>query len=83
MFLLLTKRPSNINKYIPAEWEDGAPDNVMFGTSPVNQKTANKLIPQLAKVKGRRFISAEPQLGPIDLLQFAIHNGVVHGRLCD
>ncbi len=26
MFLLLTKRPSNINKYIPAEWEDGAPE---------------------------------------------------------
>jgi len=62
MFLLLTKRPSNINKYIPESWKENPPKNVMFGTSPVNQGTANKLIPQLAKVKGKRFISLEPQL---------------------
>lgn len=47
MFLLLTKRPSNINKYIPEEWKSTPPSNVMFGTSPVNQETANKLILQL------------------------------------
>ena len=47
MFLLLTKRPSNINKYIPEEWKSTPPANVMFGTSPVNQETANKLILQL------------------------------------
>jgi hypothetical protein len=34
----------------------------MFGTSPVDQKTANSLIVQLSKVNGKRFISAEPQL---------------------
>lgn len=67
MFLLLTKRPSNINKYIPASWKKSPPENVMFGTSPVDQKTADKLIPQLLKVKGNRFLSVEPQLGKIDL----------------
>lgn len=67
MFLMLTKRPSNINKYIPDSWKDNPPANVMFGTSPVNQKTANDLIPQLAKVKGKKFLSIEPQLEEIDL----------------
>lgn len=67
MFLLLTKRPSNINKYIPESWKTLPPDNVMFGTSPVNQETANKLIPQLMKVKGKRFLSIEPMLSSIDI----------------
>lgn len=83
IFLLLTKRPSNINKYIPEQWKDGAPDNVMFGTSPVNQATANKLIVQLAKVKGKRFVSIEPQLDYVDLMQPAIDGDVVNGRLID
>lgn len=67
MFLFLTKRPSNINKYIPEYWKENPPDNVMFGTSPVNQATANILIPQLLQVKGNKFLSCEPMLGPIDL----------------
>jgi protein gp37 len=68
MFLLLTKRPSNINKYIPESWKDNPPKNVMFGTSPVDQETANKLIVQLSKVNGKRFLSVEPQLEKIDLM---------------
>lgn len=67
MFLLLTKRPSNIHKYIPFHWQEKAPDNVMYGTSPVDQETADKLIPQLLQVEGRKFLSCEPLLGPIDL----------------
>lgn len=67
MFLLLTKRPSNINKYIPKSWKENPPSNVMFGTSVVNQKTADDLIPQLFKVNGQRFLSIEPQLDEIDL----------------
>jgi protein gp37 len=69
MYLFLTKRPSNINKYIPKSWKTNPPNNVMFGTSPVNQETADKLIPQLIEVKGKRFLSVEPQLGEIDLLK--------------
>lgn len=67
MFLLLTKRPSNINKYIPESWKTNPPKNVMFGTSVVNQKTSNDLIPQLYKVNGQRFLSIEPQLDEVDL----------------
>lgn len=66
-FLLLTKRPSNINKYIPEQWKENPPVNVMFGTSPVNQETANKLIPQLLQVNGKKFLSIEPMLDEIDL----------------
>lgn len=67
LFLLLTKRPSNINKYIPDEWKENPPKNIIFGTSPVNQETSDKLIPQLLKVNGKRFLSIEPQLDFIDL----------------
>ena len=65
MFLLLTKRPSNINKMIPAKWHTDPPKNVMFGTSPVDQKTFETLVPQLRRVNGRRFLSVEPHLGNI------------------
>jgi protein gp37 len=69
IFLFLTKRPSNINKYIPESWKTDPPGNVMFGTSPCDQKTAETLIPQLLEVKGRKFLSCEPLLGPIDLFK--------------
>lgn len=67
MFLLLTKRPSNINKYIPESWKENPPANVMFGTSPVNQETFDKLVGQLLEVKGKRFLSVEPQLDYVNV----------------
>ena len=70
IFLFLTKRPSNINKYIPEDWKQNPPQNVMFGTSPVTQETADKLIPQLLQVNGYRFLSVEPQLEELDLTQW-------------
>jgi protein gp37 len=65
-FLLLTKRPSNINKYIPKSWKIAPPENVMFGTSIVNQETV-RLAEQLLYVAGRKFISCEPMIGAVDL----------------
>ena len=67
MFLLLTKRPSNINKYIPESWKQTPPKNVMFGTSPVNQQTFDTLTRHLLEVNGLRFLSIEPQLDNIEL----------------
>jgi len=75
-FLLLTKRPSNINKYIPEHWKTAPPINIMFGASPVNQETADKLISQLLQVKGKRFLSIEPQLDKVDILKYL--NRTVH-----
>lgn len=74
IFLLLTKRPSNINKMIPESWKTDPPKNVMFGTSPVNQTTALKLIPQLLQVNGKRFLSIEPQLDIVDITNKGLHN---------
>lgn len=67
IFQLFTKRPSNINKYIPDDWKTKPPKNVYFGASVVNQATANTLIPQLLKVEGNKFLSVEPMLDAIDL----------------
>lgn len=67
MFLLLTKRPSNINKYIFESWKETPPQNVMFGTSPVNQQTFETLVRHLQEVNGKRFLSIEPQLDKIVL----------------
>ena len=66
-FLLLTKRPSNINKYIPESWKENPPENVMFGTSPVSQTTYKTLVRQLLEVNGKRFLSIEPQLDFISI----------------
>lgn len=66
LFLLLTKRPSNINRLIPASWISTPPENVMFGTSPVDQKTFHQLKNQLLTVAGKRFLSIEPQLENIN-----------------
>lgn len=77
IFLFLTKRPSNINKYIPESWKDNPPQNVMFGTSVVNQETAYKLIPQLLEVNGLRFLSVEPQLDDLSLIKW-LPSGNIH-----
>jgi len=66
-FLLLTKRPSNINKYIREKWKENPPTNVVYGCSPVDQKTYDTFIRQMEKVKGKKFLSIEPQLGEIEL----------------
>lgn len=66
LFLLLTKRPSNINKYIPQEWKTYPPNNVMFGASVVNPSTAKDVKRHMDKVSGKKFYSVEPQLEFID-----------------
>ena len=79
MFLLLTKRPSNINKYIPEGWKIYPPKNVMFGTSPVNQATFDLLVRQLKQVQGKRFLSIEPQLSEIALGQLTGIDWIIQG----
>lgn len=72
LWLLLTKRPENVRGMVPVEWlaPGGWPTNVMVGTSPCNQETADRCIPELLKVPGRRFLSIEPLLGAVDLSAF-------------
>lgn len=68
-FLLLTKRPQNINKYMPDHWKDSCPSNVWFGCTVVNQAEADRDIPHLLQSPGfgNKFLSIEPMLEPINL----------------
>ena len=81
-WLMLTKRPENILRMWPsAGYSDaGVPGtlgrrlfikNVWLGTSISDQATADRNITELVKCRGLSpvfFLSAEPLLGPIDLL---------------
>jgi protein gp37 len=72
-WLLLTKRPQNIEKMLPdartgvKPWGQGWP-NVWLGTTVENQAEADRRIPHLLAVPAAvRFLSCEPLLGPVDL----------------
>lgn len=68
-WLLLTKRPQNIEKM--ARWGKKWPDNVWLGTTVENQKYAKLRLPHLLKHDvSVRFLSCEPLLGNIDLTQW-------------
>lgn len=69
LFLLLTKRPSLINRTlanIVPLWLENPPKNVMFGASIVNPETALDVARHMNKVNGRIFYSVEPQLSFIN-----------------
>lgn len=70
-WLILTKRPENVRAMVPEHWLERWPENVMTGTSPCNQETADTCIPALLSVPGRRFLSMEPLLGPVNLAECA------------
>jgi protein gp37 len=82
MFLFLTKRPSNIAKYIPESWHTNCPTNVMFGTSISTQSHFHDLVEKLRDAPGQRFLSIEPQLdciipapGDLDGIHWVIQGG--------
>jgi protein gp37 len=65
-WLLLTKRPENIDMLLPAgKWH-----NVWLGVSTEDQVRANERVPQLLQLRDRvpvLFLSVEPQIGPVTL----------------
>lgn len=76
-WLLLTKRPQNIAKYLPSDWDSGYP-NVWLGTSVENQTEADRRIPELLNVPAVvRFLSMEPLLGPVDLREITDGDGTI------
>jgi protein gp37 len=65
-WLLLTKRPQNIERLVP--WRNDWPTNVWLGTSVENQTLAEKRLPFLLKNGAAvRFLSCEPLLGKLNL----------------
>lgn len=72
-WLLLTKRPENVNDmiYEIGHWTLDEFDNVWMGTSVENQQTADERIPHLLQIPARvRFLSMEPLLGPVDISEY-------------
>ncbi|MCZ4270781.1 DUF5131 family protein [Maritalea porphyrae] len=70
-FLLLTKRPQNIAKYLPADWGTGYP-NVWLGTTVENQTEAERRIPHLLRVNAAiHFLSCEPLQSELSLTEIA------------
>jgi len=68
-WLLLTKRPQNIDLMAP--WTDEWPQNVWLGTTIEDQTRAEERLPSLLKHRAKtRFLSCEPLLGTVDLSQW-------------
>lgn len=64
-FLVLTKRPARMRMFCGST---SVPPNVWLGVSVEDQRTADERIPLLLSTPAaRRWISAEPLLGPVDL----------------
>jgi protein gp37 len=62
---ILTKRPQNIAKMLPADWAYGYP-NVWLGTTTEDEKHYRMRWPVLSKIPAaRRFISYEPAVGQL------------------
>jgi len=69
-WLLLTKRPENVLRMWPTIFGNQR-HNVWLGTSISDQATADKAVPELLKCRDLSpvlFLSAEPLVGPVDLL---------------
>jgi len=62
---LLTKRPQNIRKMLPADWGNGYP-NVWLGTTTEDARAYKQRASHLLKVPAAiHFVSYEPALGPL------------------
>ena len=72
IFMLVTKRPQLIGRYLPPFWDEIA-ERVWLLTTAENQEEANRRIPALVQSCAHRAraavygVSCEPLLGPIDL----------------
>ncbi len=68
-YQILTKRPERITAHLPGDWGDGYP-NVWLGVSAENQALFDMRVSILSNIPATvRFVSAEPLLGPIRILE--------------
>jgi protein gp37 len=72
-WLLLTKRPQNIQKMLPGDWGSNGRHNVWLGTTAEDQARFDQRWPILAKIPASvRFISYEPAIGAVRLHEGAV-----------
>lgn len=76
---LLTKRPQNILKQLPADWGDGWP-HVWLGVSAEDQKHYDLRWTILSQIPAAiRFISYEPALGPLSIAASPYPHWIISG----
>lgn len=82
-WLLLTKRPENIETLLPKSWiYDETPDNVWLGVTVEDQAHVNRIaqMGMYSDLFSGIFVSVEPMLGPVSLTEFReIYNWVIIG----
>jgi protein gp37 len=78
---LLTKRPQNIHKMLPADWGNGW-QNVWLGATTEDQEQLSERAWHLAQIPAViRFLSYEPALGPLDLRSVTNRWGTIWNAL--
>ena len=75
---LLTKRPERIAASLPNDWAEGY-DNVWLGTSIESNDYASRADALSEVPAALRFISYEPALGPLDMLNLDSIGWVIYG----
>jgi len=70
-YLILTKRADNLRRFMRDNFLPGyrGRDHIWHGVTVCNQQEADAKIPELLKVSGKRWLSIEPMLGPIDFFR--------------
>ena len=92
LFFILTKRPErmydvmmHIEKKREAQYLGWPLANVWLGVTAENQEQANNRIPRLLKTPAaKRYVSIEPMLGPVDLMNISMQfcsGGIVAGSV--
>jgi protein gp37 len=66
-FFLLTKQPKRMLECAQAIYGTETPGNTWWGISITDQADADRMIPDLLRMPGKRWISIEPMLGEVDL----------------
>jgi len=64
-YLVLTKRPQIMKTFFDQHFMDSG--NIWHGLTVCNQEEADAKIPVFLQVPGKKFLSIEPMLGPIDI----------------
>lgn len=75
-FQILTKRPERMKEYLSWRWDGGRipAKNCWIGVTAENQEMADTRIPILLQIPAaKRFVSIEPMLMGIDILQYLPH----------
>lgn len=70
LFLLLTKRPTNMMKYMPEAWKNKMPNNIMIGTSISTQKNVDEILPAFSNLKCNTFLSIEPLIEEVTIKEY-------------